>query len=79
MIIFFSSTTKQKTAVSSKDKYLLKAKDDVVALYLGEDIIKIYNGIIVSNLPAYDRELLETGIEFSDKSAAEIAAEDYDG
>ena len=59
--------------------YYMKSINNTVALYRGEQIIKIYDGIVVDTLPTADRSRLKEGIYYETVESADIAAEDYDG
>lgn len=61
------------------EKYSLKAYKNTVALYKGEKLMEIYDGIVLDTLPEADRYALEDGIDFDDLNAVRSAVEDYDG
>ena len=73
MIIAYRS---DNNAVSS---YILKNNNGTVALYNGENIIAVYDGIVVDSLPAADRVRLNDGIKVDSPDDAESIIEDYDG
>jgi len=73
------SLNNNKNEKIKKDVYIMKSVNNTVALYKNEDLIKVYDRIVVDTLPVNDRLLLEKGIEFSSESEATLAAEDYDG
>lgn len=64
---------------SNADKYSLKAYKNTVALYKGEKLMEIYDGIVLDTLPEADRYALENGIDFDDLNEVRSAVEDYDG
>ncbi len=76
-VLSFGSDKNEKTV--KKDVYIMKTVDNTVALFKNEDLIRVFDGIVVDTLPINDRLLLEKGIEFSSESEASLAAEDYDG
>ena len=63
----------------AQEIYRLQCKNDTVMLYLGDDIIAVYDNIITDNLPVSDRQALQSGIEFKSLEDAQRAIEDYDG
>ncbi|MBE6732794.1 MAG: hypothetical protein E7561_02210 [Ruminococcaceae bacterium] len=78
IIIITVSTSKTDKPIVD-DGYYMKSLNNTVALYKDEDIIKIYDGIVVDTLPITDRQLLERGIHYKSIADADSAAEDYDG
>lgn len=61
------------------NEYVLKSHKGTVALYRGEEIITVYDGIVISTLPFADRLRFSEGITVSGPEDAEIIIEDYDG
>lgn len=61
------------------DSWCLKSYGDNLALYNGENVIEIFDAVLLSDLPEKDKTLLTEGIVFSTKEEALTAAEDYDG
>ena len=59
--------------------YTLKAYNNTVALYKGEEILEVYDGIVLNTLPITDRNALSKGIDFQSRSEAELSVENYDG
>ncbi len=59
--------------------YVLKSYRNCVALYKNEEIIEIYDNIVLNNLPENDKTDLENGIEFECISDVDTAIQDYDG
>lgn len=59
--------------------WVLKKYGNAVALYNGENLETVYEGIVVENLPEEDVKILENGIAFPTRTEAEQAIEDYDG
>ena len=68
-----------KKSPKAEEVYCMKAKENTVCLYKAEEIIKVYDGIVLSTLPIEDRERLESGINFKSIEEADRSAEDYDG
>ena len=64
---------------SEYEQYTLREYKGTVALYKGEKIIDIYDGIVTANLPLADREELAKGIDVKNSDEAQIIIEDYDG
>ena len=58
--------------------YTLKAYKNTVALYNGEEIIEIYNNIVLNTLPEKDIQSFNEGISVTTPAQAEIILEDYD-
>ncbi len=59
--------------------WVLRVADGNVALYNNGTVEKVYDEIVLDNLPPDDISMLESGISFSTKEEAERAIEDYDG
>ena len=76
MILHFI-TQYQKTDTSVS--YTLKSYKNTVALYNGEEIIQVYNSIVLNTLPQKDIESFNKGISVSTKAQAETYLEDFDG
>lgn len=64
---------------AESDKYFLRAHENTVALFKENEIIKVYDGIILNTLPESDIYTLKNGIEYENIEDADLAAEDYDG
>ena len=64
---------------SESEQYTLREYKGTVALYKGEEIIDVYEGIVTANLPLADREELAKGILVDSSAEAEIIIEDFDG
>ncbi len=63
----------------TKETYTLKSYRNCVALYKNEEIIEIYDDIVLNNLPPNDKAILKSGIEFNSISEVDTALQDYDG
>ena len=77
LIILHFITQYQKTDTSVS--YTLKSYKNTVALYNGEEIIQVYNSIVLNTLPQKDIESFNNGIPVSTKAQAETYLEDFDG
>ncbi|MBQ8203154.1 MAG: hypothetical protein IJZ75_02620 [Clostridia bacterium] len=64
--------------IEDKYTYTLKSYRNCVALYENQEIVEIYDEIVLSNLPPSDRNNFDKGIVFESKTDAHIALEDYD-
>lgn len=60
-------------------QYTLKSYKNTVALYRGEEIIKIYNNIVLNTLPKKDIQNFNSGIPVATETQAEAYLEDFDG
>ncbi len=61
-----------------KNNYTLKAYKNTIALYSGDEIIDIYDNIVLNTLPKNDIQNFSNGISFSTITQAEIYLEDFD-
>lgn len=59
--------------------YTLKSYKNTVALYKNEEIIKIYNHIVLNTLPERDVQNFNKGISVTTPTQAESYLEDFDG
>ena len=59
-------------------KYTLKSYKNTVALYNGEEIVKIYNNIVLNTLPEKDIQSFNDGISITTPTQAEIYLEDFE-
>lgn len=59
--------------------YYMKSLNNTVVLYKNDEIVKVYDGIVLDLLPITDRDLLDKGIHYESVAEADAAAEDYDG
>ena len=64
---------------SDKTVYTLKEYKGTVALYKNDDIITVYDGVVLSSLPRADRQRFYDGMTVKDPQEAEAIIEDYDG
>ena len=78
-ILFIGIFINAQKNLATEEKYILKSDGNNVVLSHNGKVIKVFNEIILDTLPITDRNMLEEGIEFNNKSAALNAAEDYDG
>ena len=73
-VLFFRTNTEETSAAI----YTLKSYRNCLALYENEEILEIYNDVVLYNLPPTDREVLSKGITFNSKEEAQIALQDFD-
>lgn len=59
--------------------YTLKSYNGTVALYCDNEIVTVYDGIVLSTLPYEDRARFSEGITVQNPTDAQIIVEDYDG
>ena len=59
--------------------YVLKVKEDCVALYKNGKELEEFSTVNYHALPEYDRNRLKKGIEFESLTAVYETIEDYDG
>ena len=74
-LIILHSINNSKTKNSN---YTLKAYKNTVALYNGEEIISIYDNIILNTLPQKDIQNFHTGINFTSSIQAEQYLDDFE-
>ena len=58
--------------------YTLKTYKNTVALYNGEDVVKVYSDIVLNTLPEKDVITFNSGIKVSNQQEAETIIQDYD-
>ena len=58
--------------------YVIKAYKNTVALYSGEEIIKIYDNIVLNTLPEKDIHQFKKGVSVASLEQAEIYLEDFE-
>ncbi len=58
--------------------YKLAAYDNNIALYKNDDIITVYDEIVLNSLPPYDREAFKKGIIIEDISKLDQILQDYE-
>lgn len=58
--------------------YTLKSYKNTVALYNGEEIIKIYSNIVLNTLPQKDIQSFNSGIPVATQIQAETYLEDFE-
>ncbi len=74
LIALYFISDYQSTSVN----YTLKSYKNTVALYSGEDIIKIYDNIVLNTLPEKDIQSFNDGISITTPTQAEIYLEDFE-
>ncbi len=57
----------------------VKAYKNTVALYNDQEIVTVYDDIVLNTLPPADINRLSSGITVENRAAAEKLLEDYDG
>ncbi len=62
-----------------KDTFLLISENETVKLYQGEILLKTYENIVPSVLPAIDRDNLKSGIILESYEDVLSLIEDFDG
>ncbi|MBO4693376.1 MAG: hypothetical protein J5659_03160 [Clostridia bacterium] len=60
-------------------QYILKEYNGSVALFMGENILSVYDEIVLSAFPHSDRQRFIKGIPVSSPEEAQTIIEDYDG
>ena len=80
-IAFYSIAQKptQNATSSINNNLLLKAYENAVALYDGENIKEVYYDIVLDALPLKDKTLLKSGIPIESNEQLNSLLEDYDG
>ena len=68
-----------RNASASNTEYKLKDYNGKVALYRNNEIITVYDGIVISSLPNSDKRRFMDGVYVKNPEEAEIIIEDYDG
>lgn len=68
-----------KVSARNSAPMILKERNGKVALYKGNQIIKIYDEIVISVLPKIDQEALYSGIIIKNEKQLDAIIEDYDG
>lgn len=58
---------------------ILREYNGCAALYKGNEIIEIYDEIVISVLPQADKEMLASGIVIKNEEQLNSIIEDYDG
>ena len=62
-----------------KTSYTLKEYNGTVALFKGDRIITVYDGVVLSTLPYTDRQMFSSGITIENPDEAQGIIENYDG
>ena len=77
LIILYLINNYQSTQTSVN--YTLKAYKNTVALYNGDEIIEIYNNIVLNTLPEKDIQNFNNGIPVTTPTQAKTYLENFDG
>ncbi len=64
---------------ANKHSYILKTVNGTVGLYDNNELIRIYENIVISNLPLMDIDNLNTGIKLDSIEDVNKIIEDFDG
>lgn len=82
-IIAVSSINSYATAKTNKIKsmapYVLKAKDDHIAVYKLDELVREFEDVNYNTLPEYDRNTLKKGLIFDTIEEVYQTIEDFDG
>lgn len=79
LFLFFKIDDPDTPATAASDiNYILKSYKNTVALYNGEEIIEVYDNIILNTLPLEDIRNFNIGIPVSTPAAAELYLEDFE-
>lgn len=73
----YSALAKEKNK-NYNPEYRLMAYENTIALYKNEELIEIYDEIVLNSLPIYDREAFKKGIIISDISTIDEILQDYE-
>ncbi len=68
-----------KSPKRSEADYILKEYHGNIALYKGEEVISVYDGVILSAFPKSDRQKFIDGMHIDSPETAQEIIEDYDG
>lgn len=77
LTVTVTSADSQKKSYTN-EAYVLKSYKNTVALYKQDEIITVYQNVVLNTLPEKDRLNFKKGIPVSDPSQAEILLEDFD-
>lgn len=76
ILILIAYRNESENNISS---YTLKEYNGAVALFKGDEVINVYDGVILSTLPRSDRQMFTNGITIKSPDEAQNIIEDYDG
>lgn len=62
-----------------ENKYILKEYNGTVALFKNDEVISVYDEIVLSAFPSADRQRFAEGIAINSPEEAEYIIEDFDG
>lgn len=68
-----------RSAPAKKENYMLKNFEGTAALFRGDEVITVYDGVVISALPLSDRQRFFEGIPVLTPEDAQTIIEDYDG
>lgn len=72
-------TNNFKKEIVSQNNFTVKKYENTIALYNGDNIVRIYEDIVFDLLPQYDKNLLIEGIPVMDESEIKTIIADFDG
>ena len=78
VFIAFLTTKKPTIDHEPQDNYMLKSYKNTVALYNNENIIKVYDNIVLNTLPQQDIHNFNIGITVSSPEHADTYLEDFE-
>ncbi len=64
---------------ANKHSYVLKTVNGTVGLYQDNELVRLYENIVVATLPLMDRDNLNTGIKLDSLNDLNRIIEDFDG
>lgn len=76
--LIFSFTTNRTKKEIQKPNYTLKSYKNTVALYNNEELLTVYDDIVLNTLPQNDIEHFKKGIAVSSPAQAEAYLQDFE-
>ena len=61
-----------------QNNYMLRSYKNTIALYNNENIVKIYDNIVLNTLPQQDIQSFNNGIPVTSQTAAESYLQDFE-
>lgn len=77
MILVFSFNDFSASGEENR-QYVLKSHGDYLALYYGDDIVEVYDNIVISSLPVFDREQFLSGVKINNIEDINEILEDFE-
>jgi hypothetical protein len=79
LLLVFKIDSHDNTTTPATDiSYTLKSYKNTIALYCGDEIVEIYDNIVLNTLPPEDVKNFNSGIPVSTPAQAELYLEDFD-